>query len=122
MGQKKRKLKQMKFILALVFIASVFAVETNVLTEEPAFIQEEMKAEPEMPAQPNQFLPAMMMMGQQSPFYSMFFNPYSYVGLFNPQQDMMPHTMAVMKAFHGDQQGAAPFAHPYAGMMGMGMG
>merc|ERR1711965_290389 len=87
------------FRLACLFllIAAAFAVE------------EQMKVEVE--AKP--FVPYMLATSpQRSPYYSMLYNPFSFVGYTNPQVEMFPHQLSVMKAFAGKK----------GGMMGMKQG
>merc|ERR1712023_618984 len=95
MGHKPVKM----FRLACLFllIAAAFAVE------------EQMKVEVE--AKP--FVPYMLATSPQlSPYYSMLYNPFSFVGYTNPQVEMFPHQLSVMKAFAGKK----------GGMMGMKQG
>merc|ERR1712196_640518 len=67
-------------------IAAAFAVE------------EQMKVEVE--AKP--FVPYMLATSPQlSPYYSMLYNPFSFVGYTNPQVEMFPHQLSVMKAISG---------------------
>merc|ERR1719378_1992123 len=83
------------FRLACLFllIAAAFAVE------------EQMKVEVE--AKP--FVPYMLATSPQlSPYYSMLYNPFSFVGYTNPQVEMFPHQLSVMKAISG--KGTRPMA------------
>merc|ERR1719498_1725772 len=83
------------FRLACLFllIAAAFAVE------------EQMKVEVE--AKP--FVPYMLATSPQlSPYYSMLYNPFSFVGYTNPQVEMFPHQLSVMKAISG--KGTRPLA------------
>merc|ERR1711965_941744 len=76
------------FRLACLFllIAAAFAVE------------EQMKVKVE--AKP--FVPYMLATSPQlSPWYSMLYNPFSFIGYTNPQVEMFPHQLSVMKAFAG---------------------
>merc|ERR1711862_1003941 len=60
----------------------------------------------EQPAQPSKpFLPMSLFGLHYSPFYSLLFNPYSFIGYFNPQMEMMPHSENVQRAL--DPQGFA---------------
>merc|ERR1711967_199677 len=97
MGINTRAMKAVYALIALVFVAAAFAVEEQMKVE--------VKAKP--------FVPYMLATSPQlSPYYSMLYNPFSFVGDTNPQVEMFPHQLSVMKAFAGKK----------GGMMGMKQG
>merc|ERR1712023_77266 len=68
-------------------------------------VENQMKVEVE--AKP--FVPYMMATSPSlSPYYSMLYNPFSFVGYTNPQVEMFPHQLSVMKAISG--KGTKPLA------------
>merc|ERR1711862_1088694 len=63
----------------------------------------------EQPAQPSKpFLPMSLFGLHYSPFYSLLFNPYSFIGYFNPQMEMMPHSENVMRVLQSDDPSSNP--------------
>merc|ERR1712048_406096 len=97
------------FLLALVVVGAV-AIESTLeeMPEEQVFLQEEMKEQPAAP-----FIPTMLAHGfslNQSPYWSMFFNPYSFIGYHNVQMEMMPHHIAVQQALTGVGDDQPPMA------------
>eukprot|EP00300_Choanocystis_sp_HF-7_P023935 c25329_g1_i1.p1 GENE.c25329_g1_i1~~c25329_g1_i1.p1 ORF type:complete len:130 (+),score=27.74 c25329_g1_i1:35-391(+) len=113
----------MKFVVFVCLAVFASASVLEEINEETAFVQEEMKVQPANPAQPAApFVPAQLFGLNQSPTFSLFFNPFSFVGLYNPQMEMLPHTLTVLKALHPKQfeeqdSKAAKFG-PQAGYMG----
>merc|ERR1711967_3038 len=86
MGINTRAMKAVYALLALLFVSGAAALEA----------QTEMKVE----AKP--FVPYMLATSPQlSPWYSMLYNPFSFIGYTNPQVEMFPHQLSVMKAFAG---------------------
>merc|ERR1711965_1117076 len=102
MGINTRAMKAVYALLALLFVSGAAALEA----------QTEMKVE----AKP--FVPYMLATSPQlSPWYSMLYNPFSFIGYTNPQVEMFPHQLTVMKAMAG--KGSRPAA---GGMMYPGAG
>merc|ERR1712023_316079 len=82
-------------------------------------VENQMKVEVE--AKP--FVPYMMATSPSlSPYYSMLYNPFSFVGYTNPQVEMFPHQLSVMKAFAGKKggmMGTKPGMNMYPGYAGI---
>merc|ERR1712196_198557 len=88
-----KPVKMFRLACLFLLIAAAFAVE------------EQMKVEVE--AKP--FVPYMMATSPQlSEYYTMLYNPFSFVGYTNPQVEMFPHQLSVMKAISG--KGTKPLA------------
>merc|ERR1719231_1756994 len=68
-------------------------------------VENQMKVEVE--AKP--LVPYMMATSRQlSEYYTMLYNPFSFIGYTNPQVEMFPHQLSVMKAISG--KGTRPMA------------